>query len=140
MFQDTKDELKRLEEELLAAENGSHDAQPKAEEEDLQDLLNVVDDLDDEELQNLLRIVGNLEKEDQPEPEEVALPVENLATEFRAYNSDTTDENLEEFSEDVQNGEEDRKRSGLMKVLLGLLVALMGFLILWMLKLYGVLG
>lgn len=76
------------------------------------------------------------EEEELPEDEEYE---EAYLPDFDAYNNDTTDEDLEEFSEAVYEG---RKRSplGALAVLLVLLCAVLLALAWWLLKTGGFLG
>lgn len=152
MFRDAKEELKRLEAQLLAEEEETLPEEEFSTEDEIPEEIN------DEQLRKLLSIVDSLDVEEE-RAEEVILDSEeeteeditdfemetaqphNVATKYRAYNSDTSDEDLNTYSENVRNAESYKKSTGLMKVLvliLVLLIASMGGLAWWMLKLYGV--
>ena len=106
MFKDKKEELRRLEEELL------QEAQLEEEEERLEEEL--------EEAQELLD-----EAEDYgEESEETYFNYANRYGEVRAYNGDHTDEDMESYSEEVYGGRKDRGVSGLAALVAFLLVAI----------------
>ena len=106
MFRDKKEELRRLEEELL------QEAQLEEEENRLEEEL--------EEAQALLD-----EAEDYgEESEETYFNYANRYGEVRAYNGDQTDEDMDRYSEDVYSGKRKKGVSCLVVVLMFLLVAI----------------
>ena len=106
MFKDKKEELRRLEEELL------QEAQLEEEEDRLEEEL--------EEAQALLD-----EAEDYgEESEETYFNYANRYGEVRAYNGDHTDEDMDRYSEDVYGGRKERGVSGLVALAVFLLGAI----------------
>lgn len=78
MFRDADEELQRLEEELLAQEEEDEEEDEEYDEDD-----------EDEEYDD-----------DEPEYEVIPAPVKN----YKVYNSDKTDVNMNRYSEDVYSG------------------------------------
>lgn len=109
MFRDTKEELQRLEQELLQEEQ---EAQQETEEE------------------------MEIDFEEEPSGEHTGSYV-NYANGYRAYNSDHTDVDLEEFSEAVRNPKK-HSFAGLLVVLMLLLAGVVCVLLWWYLRLKGV--
>ncbi len=100
MFRDTSEELQRLQAELLAEEEPA-ELPPEEEPEEEDDFF---DEYEEDEL-------------DEPEP-----VYKNYASGYRAYNSDTTDEDLEEYSESVREG--NPSRGGCLLTLIAVFLAL----------------
>ena len=96
MFRDREEELQRLEEELLAAEE-----EPEEYEEEL----------DEEEY----------EEYEEAEDEVVSAPVRG----YKVYNSDRCDVNLEQFSKDVERGRRGGCLAGLFALLTAVFVLLL---------------
>lgn len=113
MFRDTQKELKRLEAQLLAeeAEEETEDTSPEEE-------------LTDEDMEELRRLL----KEPQAE-------YRNYANNYRAYNTDSTDTDPEEYSRALQ-AERPRGRGALV-VLSVLCLAGVIVLVAWWLAKWG---
>lgn len=122
MFRDTKEELDRLQEQLLEEE----DDLPE-EDEDEED----GDFPDEEEPEDLLE--GDEAIPDAPVyrnfSNDYGRGLRNFASGYRAYNGDKTDTDLDEYSEAVYSG---KKRSpGCCAVVLTLLVAAAAAVAVW---------
>lgn len=114
MFRDTSEELERLQAELLAEEESDEALSQEPPEEEY-------DDCEEE-----------YEEDEEPE----VYP--NYASGYRAYNSDTSDEELEEYSEDVRAG---KTRGGNCLALIACFLALiLAGLVLWITYAMGYLG
>ena len=114
MFKDTERELKRLEEELLAEEEETKQ-QPEEDEDDLDFFLENFD-------------FG------EEEPETPQVPV-------HAYNTDTTDTDLEEYSEETWEATPKKDRMILsLTVLAVLLTVCIVAVLIWAVGRYGLLG
>jgi len=103
MWNDAKEELKRLEAELLAEEETPKEEKNEDEEDD---------DLLDEQKLDLL-----LEEDDTRAAESgvyrnfsngYGKDLRNFASGYEAYNSDKTDTDLESYSEEVRSGKKER--------------------------------
>lgn len=79
---------------------------------------------------------------EDPSEEEELLQVDstyaNFANGYRVYNTDRSDEDLDEYSEDVYQAQSS-KRTGLWVAILLVSLLLLGFFGGWLLKLLGVL-
>ena len=117
MFRDAKEELDRLESELLSQEDLEATKRlpeiPAEEEEafDYDELLDILTDDDDEE--------------EAPEP----------VSRYNAYNNDTAEVELEDYSQSVYRGKKDNLM-GLMIAVLALMAAILGVLA-WLLFRFG---
>lgn len=120
MFHDAQEELKRLEAELLAEEEPEEEMLPEEEEEDEEEAWLYEDTRaasEPEVFQNYSNDYGK--------------NLRNYASGYRAYNSDLTDEDLEQYSEEVY--ESRRPKTGCLSILICLLtVAIAAALILWL--------
>jgi len=116
MFRDTKKELARLEDALLAEE-----VQEESEEEFLE-----------EEPGEDPRVYVNYAND-------YGRNLRNYASGYKAYNTDTTDTDLESFSEEVYESKKENLR-GLWITALVLLIAIFGVLAWAFLRFGGVLG
>lgn len=125
MYKDAEEELKRLEEALLEEEEQPEEMpEEDGQEEDLQELL--------EEAQ---RIAGL--SDDSTQVYRWQEPLQDQTA--RVYNTDKTDEDLEEFSRAVQE-EPQKGITGLAITAITLAIAVLGVLIWWMIRYRGVLG
>ena len=114
MFRDTEEELQRLEEELLAADEEELDEE-ELDEEEYDEEEDFDEEYDDDE-----------DDEDFEEEDEVIVPA---LKGYKVYNSDRCDVNLDRYSEDVYRG----RRSGCLAwVFAGLTVALLVVLYLYL--------
>lgn len=97
MFHDAQEELKRLEAELLAEEAPAGEPEDTPAQDDL---------LDEESLDALLAQTQRIETPEgasvyQNYSNDFGKNLRNYASGYRAYNTDRTDEDLEEFSQQV---------------------------------------
>lgn len=115
MFRDTSEELARLEAELLAEEEPEEEEELQEEEEDPW----LYEDTRPAQGQVVYQNYSN----------EYGKNLRNYASGYRAYNTDTTDEDLDSYSEEVRRG----KRSGgcLVALVCLLTLALAAVVILW---------
>lgn len=120
MFRDTKEELDRLEAELLAQE------EPAQSQEDA---------LEEALLDEILKEYGA-----DAQQEESTVIYKNYSNGYTAYNSDKTDEDLEEFSEAVREPKKDRSILVLSIVALVLMAGILGILAWWIVNLRGLFG
>jgi hypothetical protein len=140
MFKDTDEELARLASELL-----------KAEEEEIEEY----DEEDYEEYEDATYDEEEVYDEDYEEyPSEEELPAyayedtrvrqdtvvyQNYSNGYQAYNSDDCDEDLDAFSEDVYDAEDERSNTGLIVTACVLASILAGVMLFVVLKYKGVL-
>jgi len=110
MFKDKKEELKRLEEALLLeAQQEEAEAQQEAELEEAEALLDDSDDfgdIDTEAYRNYANHYGKI----------------------KAYNTDRTDAQLEDFSDTVYEGKRHNSNLGLLALAAALLVGIVAVL------------
>lgn len=106
MFKDKKEELRRLEEELLL------EAQLEAEEAQLEEEL--------EEAEALLES----ETDYGEESEETYYNYSNRYGRVQAYNNDTADEDMDAYSDDVYNSDKHNGLGGLTALAVFLLIAI----------------
>ena len=119
MFKDKKEELSRLEAELLL------EAQAEEEEARLEEELEAADALLDDE------------SDYGEETEETYCNYSNRYGKVRAYNNDTADGDLDAYSDAVYEG---RKKTGCLTLLaMGLLIAIVFVLGLFVLRFKGIL-
>ena len=116
MFRDTSEELERLHAELLA-EDEPQMPDPQPEEEEL------MEQYEDTRPAQGPAVYQNYSND-------YGKNLRNYASGYRAYNTDTTDEDLDQYSEDVRNG--GKKKGGCCLVFIALflgliLVALVAF-------------
>ena len=114
MFRDREEELDRLEAALM-----DEDEEESTDEVILEDI--VITPKAPTYAQDLFQITED--EEDEPLPD------------FDAYNSDITDEDLEEYSETVYDGTQ-QKSLGLLAIFLLVLAGIL-FVLAWMLLKYG---
>lgn len=110
MFRDASEELQRLQAELLAEEEPAElpPEEPEEEEEFFDEYEDTRPAGDPEVFQNYSNDYGK--------------NLRNYASGYRAYNSDTTDEDLEEYSESVREGK--TSRGGCLLALIAIVLAL----------------
>lgn len=121
MFRDAKEELRRLEQALMEEESSD-------EYED--------DEYEDDEEYEEDGAFSDYEPYDEQIPS-VSGPYRNFANNYRAYNSDRTDVDLDEYSEEVRNPRQNLScLGGLVVFLLGGIAVMVG---LFALKIYGIL-
>ena len=151
MFKDTDQELARLSEELLMAEQ--EEDLDEYEDEEAYDDEEYEDEYEDDEY-----VDDEYEEEEAP-PEYIyedtraargpavyqnysndyGRNLRNYATGYQAYNSDDCDEDLDAFSEEVYEGPEERSNTGLL-ILACVLATILGAVMLFVvLKYKGVL-
>lgn len=132
MFKDTDKELQRLEAELLAEEEVQ---QPQAvpEEEPDEELLS------EEELDALLADTGPAKGRVvyQNFSNGYGRELRNYASGYNAYNSDTCDEDLDSYSEEVR--QEPKKYTALVVLACLLAAGIVGILLWWLLRYGGLL-
>lgn len=133
MFQDAKEELKRLEQQLLAEED-----EPVQEES--------TEDISSEELEELKQLLeSDSEKPMITEDDDFDIvrnfdgQVRNFANNYKAYNSDKTDTDLERYSEEIRYPSQDRSESFLTVLALVLLAGILGILVWWLIRFKGLL-
>ena len=121
MFRDRQEELRRLEEALLAEEE--YDTQPPEADPEEEDILS--EDILDE----LLEDTG---------PAKKSVTYQNFSNAYgKAYNSDTTDVDMEEYCEEVQKTK--KNNLGWLIVICLALVLILGFAVWYVLHRGGVL-
>lgn len=117
MFRDTSEELARLEAELLAEEEPEEELPEEETEEDPWLYEDTRPAAEPEVFQNYSNDYGR--------------NLRNYASGYRAYNSDHTDEDLDDYSEAVRRGK--RSKNGcLTAIVCFLAVALGAAIILWL--------
>ena len=121
MFKDKKEELRRLEEELLL------EAQLEEEEARLEEEL--------EESESLL----DDESDYGEESEETYFNYSNRYGTVRVYNNDKTDKDLDDFSEQVYAGDREKGLTGLVLLAAALLVGIVLTLGWFVLRFKGIL-
>ena len=133
MFQDAKEELKRLEQQLLAEED-----EPVQEES--------TEDISSEELEELKQLLESdseepmiTEDDDFDTVRNFDGQVRNFANNYKAYNSDKTDTDLERYSEEVRYPSQDRSESFRTVLALVLLAGILGILVWWLVRFKGLL-
>ena len=124
MFRDRDEALRRLEEALLEEEEDEREEQIEEEiEEARRKALREEDD------------ISAYQPEDTEDDEEGTFP--NYANNYRAYNSDRVDVDLDEYSERIRR--EPKRGSCLLTLALALLCGILVMLILFLLKFQGLL-
>lgn len=129
MFRDTQEELKRLEEQLLAEEELPQTAQEEEE-------------ISDEQLAALLGGDTVVIKEADLKKAMDAQPggPRRYVGRYEAYNTDKADTDLERYSEDVRRPSGDRTVLGLSILALTLIAAILGVLVWWFVRFQGLIG
>lgn len=117
MFRDTKEELKRLQQELLEDEpEEEQEAEEFPDEASVEQMLGEDDPIPDTQVyRNFSNDYGR--------------GLRNFASGYRAYNGDRTDTDLEEYSETVYRGQ--KKPRGCCGVLVLLTLAAGAAVLLW---------
>ena len=150
MYKDAKEELKRLEEQLLAEED-----------EKVEEPVSADSDFTDEELEQIKALLKDPEvpirnyanggiplsagktsvtpaqnSEDVPEP-----PVRNFANNYTAYTAGNTEVNAEDLSQALLEDEEANRKAGnrLMVLAMCLLAGILGILVWWLIRFRGLL-
>ena len=129
MFRDTKEELKRLEEQLLAEEELPQ--KPQSEEENGEDPLAALMGGDTVVIRQ-----EDLEKAAKTQPARRG----RYVGKYEAYNTDKADADLKEYSEEVRAPKKDRSILALSILALVLLAAIFGVLIWWLVRFRGLIG
>ena len=125
MFKDTDEELSRLSSELLKEEDESEEYDEEYDED-------YEEDYEEE------AIFPEYDYEDTRAAQD-PVAYQNYSNGYRAYNSDDCDEDLDAFSEDVYEAEEERSNTGLV-ILACVLASMLALVMLFMaLKYKGVL-
>ena len=125
MFKDTDEELSRLSSELLKEEDESEEYDEEYDED-------YEEDYEEE------AIFPEYDYEDTRAAQD-PVAYQNYSNGYRAYNSDDCDEDLDAFSEDVYEAEEERSNTGLV-ILACVLASIFALTMLFMaLKYKGVL-
>ncbi len=125
MFKDASEELERLQAELLAEEEPEEEyEEEETYEEDPWLYEDTAPEGDPVIYQNYSNDYGK--------------ELRNYASGYRAYNSDITDEDLEDYSEQVRQGRGSGSFLGVLAILL--VLALLAVLLAWWLYERGVLG
>ena len=119
MFQDAKEELKRLEAQLLAEEPENGEA-PEEESEELTD----------EELAQIRQLIRD------PEPQ---YEIRNYANNYHAYNTDDTDADPEEYTRAPAADSAPGKRIALAALAFLLLAGVVALVVLWLARAGGLL-
>lgn len=114
MFRDTSEELARLEAELLAQE----EPEEPVYDEEYEDEEFPADDDEDEEWEYEDTRPANGPAVYQNYSNDYGKNLRNYASGYRAYNTDHTDEDLERYSQQVQ----EPKRSGCVTAIVAVLV------------------
>ena len=125
MFKDTDEELSRLSSELLKEEDESEEYDEEYDED-------YEEDYEEED------VFPEYDYEDTRAAQDPVV-YQNYSNGYRAYNSDDCDEDLDAFSEDVYEAEEERSNTGLV-ILACVLASMLALVMLFMvLKYKGVL-
>lgn len=107
MFRDTKEELKRLEEELLAQEEQDQQPDPPA--------------------QPVYRNFSN----------HYGADLRNYASGYKAYNTDRTDTDPQQLSNQIRGEEEEKPLTGLVLTACALTLGILLVMLYWAVKLLG---
>lgn len=121
MFRDTKEELKRLETQLLAEEPENINEETPAEE---------TEELTEEELAQIRRLIR------EPEPQ---YEIRNYANNYQAYNSDNTDVDPEEYTQALEEPTLSRKKILLAVLAFLALAGVVAVVVLWLARAGGIL-
>ena len=132
MFRDTQEELKRLEEQLLAEED-----LPKEQEPELDEATRVIPI---PQAQELLSDLEESEEEETDLPQPQRKKKGRYIGHFEAYNSDRTDTDMKKYSEEVRQPKGDPVVLALSILALILMAAILGILIWWFIRFRGFLG
>lgn len=123
MFDDAKEELERLEAELLMEEE-------KPEESSEEDRLDALLEEFLDEPQETDRDDGNIVYHNYSN--QYGNTLRNYANGYRAYNTDTADRNLDEYSDEVDAPEKEKGLGGLIAIALALMLGILGVLAWWL--------
>lgn len=119
MFRDAQEELERLQAQLLEETQVVPTIEEKQEEEEY-----LLEDIIDEFLEDTAP--GESPAVYQNFSNDYGRQLRNFATGYKAYNTDSTDTDLESFSEEVQNEEVPQKSGAWLGVVVALLAAIVG--------------
>lgn len=114
MFRDAKEELQRLEAELLAQERP--------------DIVDELDELLEEEpVQPVYRNFSNNYGQD----------LRNYASGYKAYNADSVDTDLEEYSDEIAEEPREKPLTGLVLTACGLTLGILLVMLYWVFRMWG---
>lgn len=119
MFRDASEELERLQAELLAEEEPEEALPEQPPEEEY-----LCDEYEDTRPAQGPAVYQNYSND-------YGKNLRNYASGYRAYNSDTSDEDLEEYSEEVRSGGKRRGGCCLAVIALFLAVVIAAVVVLW---------
>jgi len=131
MFHDAKEELKRIEAELLAEE-----ASEMEKTAPLEELPSVDEILNDETLRALLGETQRIENVDayQNYSNQYGATADDRTQVFKAYNTDKSDADLQQYSDSVQEEPKPEKLTGLIVTAALLAAGIVGVLAYWVLR------
>ena len=135
MFKDRNEELQRLEQALLEDEEEEVSLAEEPGEEDESEEYDEEYDEDYEEDYDEEDIFPEYDYEDTRAAQD-PVAYQHYSNGYRAYNSDDCDEDLDAFSEDVYEAEEERSNTGLVILACLLALGILGMVI-FMLLCYG---
>lgn len=135
MFKDAKEELKRIEAELLAEE----EVQP--EELEPQEELSATQILEEELLNSFLEETQKIDnvEEYQNYSNRYGAGLDDRTRVFQIYNTDKSDPDLQQYADAVREEPKKEKLTGLIVTAALLTAGILGVLIWWLLR-FGVLG
>lgn len=128
MFRDASEELERLQAELLAEEEPEEEIPDQPPEEDY-----LYDEYEDTRPAQGPAVYQNYSND-------YGKNLRNYASGYRAYNTDTTDEDLDEYSEEVRQGKTSRGGCCLAVVAIFLALLIAGAVVLWFAYTRGYIG
>ena len=140
MFKDTDEELARLASELLKAEEEEIEEYDEEDYEEYEDA-----PYDEEEVYDEVYEEYTSEEElpayayEDTRVQQDPVVYQNYSNGYQAYNSDDCDEDLDAFSEDVYDAEDERSNTGLIVTACVLASILAGVMLFVVLKYKGVL-
>jgi hypothetical protein len=140
MFKDTDEELARLASELLKAEEEEIEEYDEEDYEEYEDATydeEEVYDEDYEEYTSEEELPAYAYEDTRVRQDPVVY--QNYSNGYQAYNSDDCDEDLDAFSEDVYDAEDERSNTGLIVTACVLASILAGVMLFVVLKYKGVL-
>ena len=117
MFRDASEELERLQAELLAEEEPAEEISPEPPEEEY----DPYDEYEDTRPAEGPAVYQNYSND-------YGKNLRNYASGYRAYNTDTCDDDLDEYSEDVRSGGKKRGCGCLTAMVLFLLLVLVALI------------
>lgn len=138
MFRDTQEELKRLEEQLLAEEDLPKEQEQEPELDQATRVIPIPQA--QEPLSDLTEEAEEAEEEEPELPQPRRKKTGRYIGRFEAYNSDKTDTDLNKYSEEVRRPKGDPVVLALSVLALILMAAILGILIWWFIRFRGFLG